>query len=232
VRWIDGAGENRLQVNLDLSLVDQAELERRRKIAEENRPRPLTEEERTKLLTELGADDVPRRTAAANLLKKRIPGDDRAVMAAALARLLDHNDQPLRNAAAGALAKWATAEEVPALVKILDEPATGARWAAIDALGELRDPRSIEPLVGRLSVPIDRLKAIWALEKFSSDIEKPLVALVEHDEPDVRRSAIELLGKKGTEASLFVLEQRAAHDDDARVRSAAGEAVAAIKKRK
>jgi serine/threonine protein kinase len=232
VAWIDGAGENKLQVRLDLSLVDEAELERRKKLAAENMPRPLTAEEHAKLLEDLRTNDAARQAAAANLLKKRIPGDDRAEMAAALVPLLDHTDRQLRDAAAAALAKWATAEEVPVLLKLLEDPATGSRWAAIDALGELRDPRAIEALVRRLSVPIDRMKAIWALEKFSSGTEKPLLALVAHDEAEVRRAAAELLGKKGTAESLPAMERLAAHDDEASVRAAAGQAVAAIKNRK
>ena len=118
--------------------------------------RPIAADELKTLLAELRQHFSQRRPQALARLalgepKASSPALRAKVAAAAVVLLKDPDDDPfLRRDAARTLANWGNAKSIPALIAALDDKQMTVRWAAIDALGSLRDPRGMGPVAKHL----------------------------------------------------------------------------------
>jgi HEAT repeat protein len=124
-----------------------------------------------------------------------------------------------------ALGSWGTAESVPLLIKAIPVPETGDH--AIRALGKLKDPRAITPLVAAVPNPFLRHEANVALKAFATAAEKPVLKLLDHRDRDVRFEACDILKVCGTPASIRALAKQA-EDPDPGLSRAAKDAIQAI----
>ncbi|MBI4616489.1 MAG: HEAT repeat domain-containing protein, partial [Planctomycetes bacterium] len=115
-----------------------------------------------------------------------------------LAAMLGDEDDDVRLEAVRALGE--VPEAVGELLRALeDDPSIDVRIAAASALGDLRDPQAVRPLIGRLSDPLLRLSCVEALARIrTSDATGPFLALVaEEGSSLVRRAAVSALGEMG-----------------------------------
>jgi HEAT repeat protein len=145
-----------------------------------------------------GTSPTDRRTAV-DWLGKATPEDgQRAAVATALEPACRDGSTADREAAARALVRWAGKEQVPALIRLLDERADAVRGLALDALGSLRDERAAGPLAGRLAVDADRQRAAAALEALGAPAEKEVLPYLFDADPGARAEARRLLRQYGT----------------------------------
>lgn len=130
------------------------------------------------------------------------------------------------NAAEAALIAIGTPAVLP-LIAALQSGRWGAEMGAIYCLGELGDPRAIQPLIERLDADRDRLAAIGrALAAFGAQALRPLIYALAHDTDPARRDAAHLLGRYRDPLAASALIAALA-DQDAGVRAAAAGALAA-----
>ena len=164
------------------------------------------------------------RTAPAKLTPK--------VRVALQAALMD-TDPFIRRDAARALANWGDAESVPALVRSLNDRQMTVRWAAVDALGSLRDPQGLAPLVQHMAAGRETAAVANALLFYGRarpGIEPHLLPLLANRNAGVRLEGCRLLALFGTPRSLSQLAGLA-RDADPQVAREAAEAVKAVRKR-
>jgi hypothetical protein len=121
------------------------------------RPQPLRvldEDELWRALADLRSPNVFTARAAADRLAGAYPsGKQAGTIAGALEGLLANPEPHLKEAAARALAVWGTKENVPALVRLLDDPWPNVRAAAMDALAARRDKRAARAASARKRGP-------------------------------------------------------------------------------
>jgi HEAT repeat protein len=123
------------------------------------------------LVERLGADEdaLVRREAALTLGVNR---EGRGVAALVEAATNDPDDR-VRVRAVEALGRLRASEGVPAMIALSRHPASGARYRAVIALGQVMDPHSIGALAERLD---DRLSiayfAAWCLGGFKAEEAK------------------------------------------------------------
>jgi FOG: HEAT repeat len=130
------------------------------------------------------------------------------------------------NAAEAALIAIGTPAVLP-LIAALHSQRWGEEMGAIYCLGELRDPRAIQPLIERLDADRDRLSAIGhALAGFGAQALRPLIDALAHGANSARRGAAHLLGQYRDPLAASALIAALA-DPDAGVRAAAAGALAA-----
>jgi HEAT repeat protein len=136
--------------------------------------------------------DVRRRAVAANRLA-RAPVEEfrRAEVARALDPLL--NDAPTREAGANALVAWATKDNVPSLLKVLDVKEGFAWRPALSALGKLKDERAVAPLAGQLTEAFRRREAAEALRALGPLAQKQVIKSLHHKDFFVRQAVEDLL---------------------------------------
>jgi HEAT repeat protein len=95
------------------------------------------------------------------------------------------------------------------LLADLASPNYRVRWKAVQALGESRDPRALEPLLGALKdrLPTIRIAALSAVGRLRdrSAIE-PVIAMLDDPDSKVRTSAAAALKKFGKAAHAPMLE--------------------------
>lgn len=120
--------------------------------------------------------------------------------------------------------------DIPSLLAILTFGEMDTRYAAIDALGRLRDPRAIEPLIESLRSDAYsglRWKAAEALARIGSPAVGPLLSLLSDPDEDVRWKVAIALGEirdpRAIDPLLSLLS-----DPDSYVRSRAALALATI----
>ena len=185
-----------------------------------------------------------------------------------LIKALKHKHIFVRSRAVEALGKIGGARAVEPLIQTLNDEAWHVRGAAAAALGEMGDKRAVEPLVqalkdeGELSwhvreraaralgkiggerpvgALIHTLKndewlnvrrgAIEALGKIGKPAEEPLIRALKNESRDVRLTTAWALGYIGDEEAVKSLVH-AQKDEDPSVREAATEALCKIKVRK
>lgn len=122
----------------------------------------------------------------------------------ALASAMGDEDPEVRKYATRSLIKFG-AEATPTLLKSLEDPSEEVRHYALRALGEIRDERSIDALLG-LAGKADRKVFVWALGRLGDRRGYPLVAAaVEDADRDVRLAAIQALNDLGDERAVVPL---------------------------
>jgi HEAT repeat protein len=183
------------------------------------------------------SDDARRRANGLMMLGYTVPvPDDKKADVLKLAeKLKDDSDMRTRQQAVHVLAKYATKDQGPALMKLLEGKADGQRAEVIAALGRLKEEKAAPLLVKCLGEVTDRTAAEKALTDIGSGSEKAILAeLKSNDKSLVRTACIRLLAKVGTKDSLPTLED-IAKDLGARSSKAlmieANKAIDAIKQR-
>ena len=166
----------------------------------------------------------------------QVQADDksRPEVARALDPLVKSSDHWLREAALKALVRWGTKDNVDTLVDTIqkgDLGLGGARTAAIQALGTIKDDRAAPAVAARLGDFFDREHAAAALEAMGPGAEKSVQPYVGHNDAGVRVLACRVLKTVGSKDSLKVLELHAKGDMNPEARAAAAMAYAAIKGR-
>lgn len=188
-------------------------------------PRPLADAELTQTLADLQG---PGRRVALDRLALALPtAARREEVAGLLEPLLADPDLFTRQAAVKALAVWGTKDNVPALLKRLDDKNVFVRIPVMAALGRLQDGRAAQPLAQRLVFHEDRKDASKALQALGSPAEKAVIPLLQHADWFVRLEACKILKAIGTQESKAGL-LTAARDPNTQVAAAAKEAAAAV----
>jgi HEAT repeat protein len=164
----------------------------------------------------------------------------RAEAAREVARLLQEGNSLEKREAAKALTKWATRDEVPALIDVLKEerPGIGTRPAAMKALARLKDDQATAALAEMLANNFENKEAVTALVAIGPLVEDEVLAYLDHDRYWAKAAACKVLREVGTRKSLPPLEkvlakaQREMYGGYRDVADAARAAIKAIKARR
>jgi len=236
----DGVSERTVPLKISYQLLSEnetAKVLRPPAPATRSERRPIAADEMKTLLADLQQRLSDRRPRA---LARLVMGEPRGVspshrdkVATALVSVLGDSDPFMRRDAARALANWGNAASTPALIDRLSDPQMTVRWAAIDALGSLRDPRGMGPVAQHLGNGLEIAAAVNALQFFGRavpGIEPHLMFLMKNKNSAVRVETSRLLAAFGTGKSAPALTL-ATKDPDAAVAKAASVALEAIRKR-
>ena len=192
---------------------------------------PLSDENVQKLITDLKSDDDnTRRTAIMRLNGATITAPP-AELLNLLAAMATDTDAFNRMSAMNFLGQHATQEQVPALLKLLNDSDMSIRQNAIKALTRLHDPRAIGPLVELVARGGNFNNDVTsALISAGPDAEKSVLPLLSEKNVETRRQACVILQQIGSRDSLDALQKQMA-DPDQQLSQAAVEAVRAINNR-
>jgi len=188
-------------------------------------PKPLTDPELTQALVDL--QGAGRRAALDRLAKALPTAARRQEVAGTLEPILADPDLFTRQAAVKALAVWGIKDNVPALLKMLEDKNLFVRIETMAALGKLQDERAAGPLAQRLASHEDRVQASKALQALGAAAEKAVIPLLGNAEWFIRLEACKILKVIGTKESKAALEA-AVRDPNSLVAAAAKEAAAAV----
>jgi hypothetical protein len=149
--------------------------------------------------------------------------------------LLIDADKNLQNAAMKALVSWATTENVPAIILVVQNEefsaqANEARHLGMEALGRIKDERGVAPVAQRLSNIHDRSFASKALVAMGPVAEKEVAKYLENRDVGTQREACRILKLIGTKASIPALET-ASKNKNRTIANAAKDALNAVKAR-
>ncbi len=211
-----------------------SEEERARLEAEQTeaaRHKPLDDAALDDALADLKAGDAVRVQAAAGKLERAEPQGRQAEVARALEPLLEDKEQFTRQAAGRALAVWCDRESVPALIAALNDEFFTVPWAALDALGKLKDERAIEPVIDLLKAKKHRQQAVKSLAAMGAMAEDAALALLEEDDSDMRYDACQILKEIGGKKSFGQLGTVSRNDSNGIVKLVADQALKAIRER-
>jgi hypothetical protein len=185
------------------------------------------------ILADLQSPDGGVRQRAAERVGKMKPDESRrAEVAAALASRLKDSHGGTHDAAARALVSWATREQVPALLDVLDHESGAVRESALEALGNLKDPRAVVPVSLRLLVGHDRRHASKALQAMGPMAEKEVLKHLDEPDGDVRAECCRVLKRIGGRDSVAALQKLKDKEKDQNVRVAVLEALTALNSRR
>jgi hypothetical protein len=188
----------------------------------------LTDDEMDKLLADLATQDGSKAPAAADRLAKVFPNEERrAEVARALEKLTTHWQFNARSSAAHALVVWAIPDNMPALIKMLDDTVPSVRAEAMNALAALKDERGARAVAKMLTSLPDRGNAAKALETMGPVAEKAVLPFLTNPDAQVKVEACHILKAIGTQDSVAAL-QTAAQDKNRLVSQAAQDALTAL----
>lgn len=182
-------------------------------------------------IVDLRSPDDGRRHRAANYFAgarvEVASAGDRAEITRRLEDLLDEPDQFQRTAAIRALRIWGNSQSVPRLIARLDDAQHAVRWAAIEVLGAVRDPRAVDPLAQMVSSGRDRAFASRALQAMGPLAEPAGLRLIRDRDSWARLEGCRILQAVGGQASIPALEGMRS-DPDGLVKMAAGSALEGV----
>jgi HEAT repeat protein len=192
-------------------------------------PELLADDPLSQALVDLKSDDFVRRRSAAIQLRRLRPTQKKQQVARLLEKMLKDPDPQTCQCAAEALGTWGTEESVPLLIELLGDNSVFVRWAAIDSLGTLKDPRAAEAVAARLTEQKDAGKANFALQKLGPAAEDAVLPYLEHHRWQVRVQVCHVLKEIGTKKSVPALRAlaRRRRGSDFLVAVAAAEALEA-----
>jgi HEAT repeat protein len=145
-----------------------------------------------------------------------------------LIRALGDPDWLVRELASEALAKIGESAAEP-LIQAL-EYEDEVCWMAIETLGKIDDPRTVEPIIHALKDKDEQIRwagwaAVEALDEIGvQHVVEPLIQALQDKEEQVRRTAVKALGKSSDSRAMATLIQ-ALQDKNEQVRWAAAEAL-------
>jgi hypothetical protein len=175
-----------------------------------NIPRPPTNLDEA--MAGLQSGDPARQLLAANwLARTNVDAARQAEIAKALQPLLADAAKNLQTAAMKALVPWATTDNVPAIIGVVQNDefslqTNEARHLGMEALGRLKDERGVAPVAQRLSNIHDRSFASKALIAMGPMAEKEVARYLENKDAGIQREACRILKMIGTKASIPALE--------------------------
>jgi hypothetical protein len=195
------------------------------------KPPVLGEAEFKKLLEDLHSGDSGAQIQAAS----RLMSSDFASRANELLPVVlpfaSGSDPILRQLAAAVLAKAATTEHVPLLLKLLRGEDFGQQQSVLEALRRLKDKRAIEPLTELVARGAGSAQmAAETLASFGPVVEAAALRLLNEKHIETRRRGCEILQKVGTNQSLEMLKGLVGEDDNM-LNQSATEAIRAIRAR-
>jgi hypothetical protein len=178
------------------------------------------------------ADPVRQKNACDWLAKMPLDPKRQADVAKGLGELITDPTGKNQEPAVLALGTWATADNVPALVRLLDEDFR-QKDKVLDALVKLKDPRGYEAIAKKLDVGNERKRASQYLEKIGQPAEDAVATVLGATADGITRTeAIKLLGRIGTMKSIPVIEKAMMADTKSLpLKNAGNAALAEIKKR-
>jgi HEAT repeat protein len=143
---------------------------------------------------------------------------------AALVKTLDHYDPGVRAAAARVVGRLEVKAAGDLLIKAVNDSSRDVRYAAMRALGEIREARAVEALTDQLAY-YGKGEGAWsaaeALARIAHPSSVPVFArLLTHKDPMLRRAAAEGLGRTGDTSQLSTLQAGAGNDFAATTRAA------------
>jgi HEAT repeat protein len=141
-----------------------------------------------------------------------------------LKKALDHYDPAVRAGAARVIGRVGVSGTAEALLKAVNDSQADVRYAAMRALGSIRDQRAVSALSDQLAFykkGEGAYSAIQALAQIASPASIPVFRerLADKD-PFIRRAAAEGLGRTADAESMDALETLATTDDSSMVRLA------------
>lgn len=199
----------------------------------------FTAEELTKLEQQLNSSDQYGRQAAARQLSSGRLAAPSAALLSKMASLAGDTDDTVRRAALTVLANHGTKEQLPLLIKGLNEPDASTRATVAKGLGRLKDPRAIEPLANLLATgqsdpnyyrPARDNAASEALIRIGGAAEPAVLALLKEKNLETRIQACNILKQIGTKKSLGPLKDTTLNPSK-EVSEAAAEACRSIQAR-
>jgi HEAT repeat protein len=147
-----------------------------------------------------------------------------AEQAPRLIKALDHYDPAVRAGAARVIARLKLTDAGDALIKAINDSQADVRYAAMRALGAIRDTRAVAALGEQLAF-YKKGEGAWsaldALARIGDPASVPLFkARLDDKDPFLRRAAAEGLGRTGDTASIEALERNVTMDEAPMVRLA------------
>jgi HEAT repeat protein len=135
-----------------------------------------------------------------------------------LIKALDHYDPAVRAAAARVTARLQVRSAGDALIKAMNDSSSDVRYAAMRALGALRDERAVQALTEQLSF-YAKGEGAWAamdaLAHIGHASSVPLFkARIADKDPFLRRAAAEGLARSGDTSEIPALQIGAGNDTD------------------
>jgi hypothetical protein len=203
-------------VTLRWQLLEGAE--REKAIVPPPPPGPETKfkpEEVAKLQEQLKSDDLASRQAAARELSGSRLGTATPELLSLMASVANDRDDSVRHAALTVLANHGAKEQVPLLLKALNDSDAGMRATIAKGLGRVKDPRAIEPLVNLVATgqgdqtyyrPNRESAAAEALVRIGATAEPAVLALLKEKNVETRCQACNILKQIGTKKSLGLLK--------------------------
>lgn len=116
------------------------------------------------------------------------------------------------------------------IVEAIDDQDVNVRFAALEFLSQIKDPRAVRPLLERIK-SVDSKHVTAILVRYGSDIEAQILPLIHDPSESTRQIACTLLGRIGTEQSLPSLKRMILKEESLRVRLYASDAIDTIQRR-
>lgn len=155
-------------------------------------------------LADLTCYDPPRRSAAAQrLANAELDASYQADVACSLEDLASGYGPWQRSSAARALRVWGTVDNSPTLVRLLDDDSSVV-VAALEALAEIKDPRSAEAVARQLDAS-HGFQVATCLKAIGSPAESAVAPYVAHADAQTRYRALGVLKEIATEDSVPML---------------------------
>jgi HEAT repeat protein len=184
--------------------------------------------------TDLKSPERNLRITCADWLAQQEPVEaNREAIAGSLEILLTDTDHDVRVAGMKAMRKWASKDNVLALINVLKDdefsPWAGEmRKLAMQTLGELKDERGVPAVAARLLNAFEREDAARALIAMGPMSEKIVLTGLANQDATVRKLACAILLEVGTKTSVTALKRTSRGDPDPNVAAAALIAMNAI----
>jgi HEAT repeat protein len=147
---------------------------------------------------------------ALGALGVRLGGKHQCQIFDALMRVFVRGDGPQRCAATRALGALRDTKALDPLIQTAIHARGELQCAAVQALGMLADPQAVPPLISILTSSEfhARQDTANALVRIGQAAVGPVLAVLRHPDPEIRRSVIEVLGKlRAREAADVLIEQ-------------------------
>ena len=182
-----------------------------------------TTQEVDRLLRELKtAGNAAQKSVAVNTLVRMQPLDQRrSQVTQAVEPLMRDTNAMLRDGAIRAMGVWGTKDNVPALLKMLDQLDSSIRRSTMEALGKIPDKRGAEAVAKLLPNEADRRDASSALKAMGQVAESEVIGLLKHKDKKVRAEACQVLAEIGGKRSIAALKKMLQSDKDSWSRAAA-----------
>ena len=142
-----------------------------------------------------------------------------------LVKALDNFDPAVRTGAARVIGRLKVAAAGDSLIKAVNDSHADVRFAAMRALGEIRDQSAVQALTEQFAFYKKGEGASSALDGLARIAAAPSIPLfkerLQDKDPSIRRASVEGLGRTGDTSSADAIEKVLGSDESAMVRIAA-----------